>query len=186
MNSAISAGSHFDFGWRHVGMALQIQRDQRRGKRAEDLRNPVGRHIRRRATPAQPHGQRHRRVVMAAGNVAARIDHDHQRRADGQRRQEIVRRAVDDRHADGKDEKERANEFNEIFFHKSGIANFRPVNPGPRPFASKKSAPVALASRRRVGLEFTLGRAFGNKRKLELHPVPGRQRFQDCPPVQQK
>ena len=61
---------------------------------------------------------------MAAGNVAARIDHDHQRRADGQRGKTGRHDGINDCHADGEDEKERADEFNEIFFHKPGIANF--------------------------------------------------------------
>jgi hypothetical protein len=56
--------------------------------------------------------------------VAARIDHDHQRRADGQRGKTGRHDGINDRHADGEDEKKRADEFNQIFFHKPGIANF--------------------------------------------------------------
>jgi hypothetical protein len=50
--------------------------------------------------------------------VAAGIDHDHQRRADGQRGQVAGGTRFNDRHANGEHQKECADEFNEIFFHK--------------------------------------------------------------------
>jgi hypothetical protein len=50
---------------------------------------------------------------------SARINHRHARRYEN--------------------EQEHADEFNEIFFHKSGTANFRPVNPSPPAFASEKN-----------------------------------------------
>ena len=54
---------------------------------------------------------------MAAGNMAAGINHDHQRRADGQRRK-TADAGVNDDHADGENEQKHADEFNEIFFHR--------------------------------------------------------------------
>ena len=70
--------------------------------------------------------------------MAAGINHDQQRRADGQRR-ERARARVNDRHADGEEEKECANEFNEIFFHRMKSASISgQTTPGPPVFASEK------------------------------------------------
>ena len=58
----------------------------RRGdERGRDLGDPVGDDVLRVALAADPDGERDRGVEVAAGDVAAREDHDHERGADGER-----------------------------------------------------------------------------------------------------
>jgi hypothetical protein len=102
-------------------------------------------------------------------SVAAGIHHHYKHGTDDQRR-ERARARVNDRHAHGKDDKERADEFNEIFFHKSGIANFRPVNPGPRLFASEKIRPAIL---------FIVSKSFSRFANGQICPREGRRNV--CP-----
>ena len=101
---------------RESGTAFKLQREQSGGRSPKHLRDEIKRHIAGAAAPAQPDRNGDCRIVVTARDVSARIDHDHQRCTDGERRQ-IAGAGIDDRHADGQNEKESADEFNEILFH---------------------------------------------------------------------
>jgi len=91
------------------------ERDEERGDKPGDkLGHPVGHDVLRVALAPDEHGERDRGIKVSAGNVSAGENHDHQGRADGQW-SEV--RVTAHGHADGEDEKERADEFNEVFFH---------------------------------------------------------------------
>ena len=64
------------------GVALENEDDGHGRRCAEELDDHVSRHFGVCTLAPQPDGERDRRIVMATGDVAAGIDHDHQDRAD--------------------------------------------------------------------------------------------------------
>ena len=105
-------GGHPEHRSAHEG-----NRDQGRQDGGGALREPVGNDIPRFAFAAQPHGEGDRGVEMAARHMAASEDHDHEGGADGERGQG---RAAAHTQADGEHEEKRADELDEIFFHREG------------------------------------------------------------------
>src|SRR5205814_4614681 len=88
--------------------------------RAQDLKTHVGNDILGVASTANPHAQGHGRIVMSAGDVTAGENHDHQCRANRQRRNDSVS-AINHRAADRQHEKESSNEFGQVFFHNQRV-----------------------------------------------------------------
>src|SRR5208282_1105369 len=78
-------------------------------------------HVPRLALAADPDGEGDRRVVVAAGDVAAGVDHDHEDRADRHGR-EAPRAGGYHRAAHGEHEEEGADELDEVFFHGSVLS----------------------------------------------------------------
>ena len=66
-------------------------------------------------TPDQD-AQRYRRVIMRAGNMAAGVNHHHERCADGERR-DHTRTWANSRAANRQDKEESSDEFRDIFVH---------------------------------------------------------------------
>ena len=78
---------------------------------ADDLRDPVSDGITDPDPAADQRRHRHRRVVVAAGDVAAGVDHDHQRRA---RRQRGEHAAAEHAHPDDEGEEERPDRLDRV------------------------------------------------------------------------
>ena len=101
---------------RRAALADQEDRHQRGHDAGGHLGHPVGNDVLGFTAAADEHGQGDGGIVVRAGDVAAGEDHDHQRRADGQRRNDAGR-ARNDGAADGEHEEERADEFSDVFVH---------------------------------------------------------------------
>ena len=102
----------------HWSAALAAKEDgDKAGNHAgRDLRDPIWDHIFRREFASQKNAERDGRIEMSPGDVSGSEDHDHERRADGQRG-DNAGRARNDGAADGEDEEERADKFCDVFVH---------------------------------------------------------------------
>jgi len=92
----------------------------------DDLRGDVGCHVFRIAPSPDPHPEGHRRIVMAPRDMAAGKDHDHERGADGQGR-DNPSPAADDRATNGENQEEGSDQFSDVFIHElalDGMADF--------------------------------------------------------------
>jgi hypothetical protein len=78
------------------------------------LGDPVGEEVAFGKDAAEEGGEGDGGIEMAAGDVSAGEDHDHEDAANGDGREGG---AAADGHADGEDEEEGADEFDSVFFH---------------------------------------------------------------------
>ncbi len=100
--------------------AFEVEGEESGAGGAEGLADPIRNDIGGRAASTEKDGEGDSGIIMAAGNVAASVHHDHECRPDGERGQVAGIARADHGHADSKDEKERADELDEVFIHRLG------------------------------------------------------------------